>query len=171
MNTTEKETMKVSKALNYLGKAYLKMPRVVLDSLFSKNKNEQMKGKVHYALFANCFYSDGYVDVNGRQIPCREGELITTYEHLASLVHLSVRTTCNLVKELVAKSLVDVQHMAGRTCFTVCGYKEFMHASALPDNRPVRKDSHGVQDTDRRQIEIEQLISRGHTSRTDLLNY
>lgn len=88
------------------------MPRVILDSLFRKNKNEQMLGSVHYALFANCFYSDGYVDVNGQQVLRQKGQFLRTYGHLASLVYLSTCTTCNLVKELVAKSLVEVHHMA-----------------------------------------------------------
>ena len=62
------------KALAYFGKAYLKIPRVILDKLFSDNKNDRLIGKMHLLLYCICNYADGYVTVDGQLMFCKRGE-------------------------------------------------------------------------------------------------
>ena len=61
----------------------MKIPRVILDKLFSDNKNDRLIGKMHLLLYCICNYADGYVTVDGQLMFAREVNAITSQEDLA----------------------------------------------------------------------------------------
>ena len=62
----EKKTQ-TDKILNYFGKAYLRIPRIILNWLFAADKNEQVLGRLYCTLFVHCYYTDGIVKIRGQE--------------------------------------------------------------------------------------------------------
>lgn len=164
-------------ALFYLGKAYVKIPRVILERLFSKIKSERMIGKIYCTLFVCCNYADGCICVGGQTLFCRAGEWIATYDELAQLSEISARSLDRYIKMLVKESLVDVERVADRTRFRVCGYEQFVGVDDLPDKPKEKKQTSKKTEKQpdaailaERLAREEEMISRGHKPRIDLLN-
>lgn len=143
-----------TEALKYLGRAYLKIPRVILDKLFSSNRNERAIGKVHWFLFCFCNYADGYVTIDGQLLFCRRGECFITYETLAQKLEVSRRTVKRHLDTLVGNSLIEVRRIDNHLNLRVCGYEQFTAPEALA----------------KRRTEEEEKTSWGNEPRFDLLN-
>lgn len=174
---TEKEKLSRDlRALELLGRAYIKVPRVAFNWLFSDDRSERLLGKVYCSLFILSNHTEGIVFVNKRRVPCGKGELIITYERLAWLTELSRSTVCRYIDILVEKSLVDVRRVEDRTCFRVCGYELFMESTMQPEKKGrgkfVRTKSDvppDPADVARNMAREEFKISGGREPRLDLL--
>lgn len=112
--------------LNYLGKSYLKMSRVILERQFSPLQSEREIGLVHNALFCFCNYADGFVDVEGHLELCGKGELITTYSELSTRIGISRGKLRRCVNSLVEDGLLKTKRVGRWTSFHVCGYIAFV---------------------------------------------
>lgn len=164
------------KALQYFGKAYLKIPRIFVDQFFGLGKTDDNLTQLHGILFVNCNYADSYVCINGEQVLCRKGEYITTYKHLASWFHITPRTARRYINLLEERCLVEVRNIPNRICIRVCGYAEFTESdfkgrktetegdtTIKPASKPEK------QYYDKRKATEENLKSNGHAPRLDLL--
>lgn len=166
------------KALQYFGKAFLKIPRVLIDQLFCLGKSDDNIFRLHSILFVNCYYTDGYVCINGKQELCRKGEYFTTYQHLASLLDISPRSARRYINLLVEKSLVEVRNVANRLCVRVCGYVEFTTPDYLTEKTASEGDTTNKRASqpekpyyDKRKAMEDNLKLNGHAPRLDLLKY
>lgn len=165
-----------TKALTYFGKAYLKIPRVILDKLFSNKKNERMIGKTHLLLFYICNYADGYVTLDGQLVFCRKGECITTYEALAQKLKVCGHTVKRYLEALSKSSLIEVSRIDGRLHLQVCSYEQFTAPEILPAKKsgktvsPKQAEPPDPDTLAKRRAEEEKKISRGNKPRFDLLN-
>lgn len=163
------------KALEYFGKAYVKIPRILMKQLFSSDKHERMKAQLHWLLYCNCYYTDGYISVNGQQVYCRRGEYIGTYEELAGMLGVDSRTIRRYVDMLISNSFIEVRKVLRRICFRVCGYDYFTDPEYGSDAMRVSGSvAKGGADCDeeelaRRRDKVEQQISGGQKPRIDLL--
>ena len=114
------------KAVQYLGKAYIKIPWPILNRMLDIRQRERRIGLVHLALFANCNYADSTFVVNGNMKFSGIGEVVSTYDKLAESVGLSVTAFRRCVKSLKDAGLIDVRRAGEATCFRVFGYEKFM---------------------------------------------
>lgn len=163
MNENEKKS-RDAKSLCYLGKAYVKIPRAILQRMMSDDKTERMIGRLHGILFALCSYEAGIVYVDTTPVFCEKGEYITTYEYLAKQLETSVRSLRRYVTVLLDESLIEVRRVAKRSCFRVCGYELFV-ATDTPFTKLASKQK-SVQEI---QVQEEQQITQGRKPRLDLL--
>lgn len=153
------------KVLNYLGKSYLKMSRVILERQFSPLQSEREIGLVHNALFCFCNYADGFVDVQGHLESCGKGELITTYDELATRIGISRGKLRRCVNSLIEDGLLETWRVGRLTCFNVCGYINFVEPQ---DTRLQRNDPASVTAL---QASEEQRLFGDKKLHTDLLPY
>lgn len=174
--TENEELNNDAKALLYFGKAYLAIPRVIMERKFSTNENESIIGVLHFRLYHCCNYSDSYVSFNGHTEFCRKGEYITSYEDLAKQMGVSSRTIRRYVNVLKSECLVEVRRVADRICIRVCGYDVFTVSRSFSVKAEKKKETvRPVKQPDarvlaERRAEEEQKISKGHKPRIDLLN-
>lgn len=149
----------------YFGKAYVKTPRVLLERILSANRIEQMIGRLHWLLFILSNYEDSYVSVNNSLEFCGKGEYIATYDELGELLGTSARSARRYVIALRDESLIEIRHVADRSCFRVCGYAHFVEGDTLSTKAEEKK----LSVTEQRVLE-EQQITQGCQPRFDLLN-
>lgn len=166
MNETSKE-QKDQKALEHLGKSYLKFPRVIMNRWFSPNETERMVGQLYGMLFIFCNYSDCYVELNGHTVLCHKGELIAQYQELAQKLRINTRSVRRYIDILKKESLIEVRRVADRCCFRVCGYEAFTSPEPLGSN--LVKTTKPVPAAQRR-AEGENRPFVGSKPRTDLLD-
>lgn len=165
------------KALKFYGKAYLKVPRIIIEQLFSRKKKLRTRAQIHWCLFMSCNYADGHVRIKGKRVYCNKGEYLSTYMDLAKKIGVSDRTVRRYVEELVEESLLEVTPCDKYTCFRVRGYEEYTaHDEPKPKKEKVKdNDAPAVKSRSavlaERRAEEEQNISHGNKPRTDLLNY
>lgn len=164
------------KALQYFGKAYLKIPRIFVDQFFGLGKTDDNILKLHGILFVSCNYMDGYVCLNGEQVLCHKGEYFTTYEHLASWFNITPRSARRYMDLLVKKSLVEVRTVSNHICVRVCGYAEFTEVDYMGrktvserDTTTKRGSEPDKRPYDKRKAMEENLKCNGHAPRLDLL--
>lgn len=160
MNDNENLDLEM-KALAYFGKAYLKIPRVILDKLFSNNKNDRLIGKMHLLLFCICNYADGYVTVDGQLMFCKRGECFTRQEDLAKKLEVCRRTVKRHLDTLENNSLIEVRRIGDHLNLRVCGYDQFMASTS-----PFAPEASAVC-----RAQEEKNVNQGNTPRFDLLKY
>ncbi|MBB4621111.1 hypothetical protein [Parabacteroides faecis] len=64
-----------SVALDYMGKAFIKIPRSIMDRLDSTRLVERQMARLHLCLFGLCYHTDGYVMLDNRKVSCRRGNM------------------------------------------------------------------------------------------------
>lgn len=166
-----------STALKYFGNAYLKIPRVIIEQMFSSEKNVRTTARVHWLLFVSCNYADGYVRINGKREFCMRGEYMSSYAEIASMLEISDRTVRRCIEKLVGQSFVEVTRCNTYISFKVCGYETFTakeEPKAIVEKdeekpNPAVKSKKEV--LAERRAEEDENISHGNKPRTDLLNY
>ncbi len=155
------------KALEYFGKAYICLPRKIVNRQLSPSPAERNIGFIHFVLFCKCNYERSASSVV-REVE-NVGEWITTYEHISRIASLPVKTVRRCVHTLLSEELIEVERVGRYTLFRVCGYEPFVHAGSggrrssaqlAPNGRPYTPE------------ELESLrIAREGRSRPDLLDY
>lgn len=116
------------RAVQYLGKAYIKIPWPILNRMLDIRQREHRIGLVHLALFACCNYADTTFVINGNMEFSGIGEFVSTYENLAESVGLSTTAFRRCVQALKEAGLIDVRRVGDASCFRVLGYEKFMHS-------------------------------------------
>lgn len=115
---------------DYLGKAYLKVPRTILNQLHAKSVVTRQQGQLHLLLFVSCFFTDGYVVLNERPVSCRKGEYVGTQSELARWSKIHPSTVSVLLHKMENEKLITLNHIPGGSRIRVNGYVEF---TAVPE--------------------------------------
>jgi DNA-binding transcriptional ArsR family regulator len=121
--------------MNEWGKTYLKVPRLLIDSLYSSVEEKRKIAILYLALMSYCYFEDGYVIVGAEKITCARGEYITSHGQLTDLTGMSGRTLRYLLKRLSEKGLIKVSRLRRGIRITLCGYDEFMSNSEKPEKK------------------------------------
>lgn len=121
--------------VDYFGKAYLKVPRTILNQLHAKSVLVRQQGQLHLLLFAKCFFIDGYVELNGEQVSCRKGEYVGTQAELARLSGIHASTVNILLHKMVDAKLLTLTRIPGGSRIRVNGYVDF---TTVPEEKEAK---------------------------------
>ena len=102
-----------SVALDYLGNAFIKIPRSIIDRLNSVRLVERQMARLHLCLFGLCYHTDGYVMLNNRKVYCRRGEYVGTQRRLAEVAGINPGSLSRLIDKMVKLQLISVTHIPG----------------------------------------------------------
>lgn len=114
-----------SVALDYLGKAFIKVPRSIMDRLNSLRLVERQMARLHLCLFGLCYHTDGYVMLDNHKVSCRRGEYVGTQLRLAEVAGISPGSLSRLIDKMVKLQLISVTHIPGGSRILVKGYTTF----------------------------------------------
>lgn len=114
-----------SVALDYLGNAFIKIPRSIIDRLNSVRLVERQMARLHLCLFGLCYHTDGYVMLNNRKVYCRRGEYVGTQRRLAEVAGINPGSLSRLIDKMVKLQLISVTHIPGGSRILVKGYTTF----------------------------------------------
>lgn len=114
-----------SVALDYLGKAFIKVPRSIMDRLNSLRLVERQMARLHLCLFGLCYHTDGYVMLDNHKVSCRRGEYVGTQLRLAEVAGISPGSLSRLIDKMVKLQLISVTHILGGSRILVKGYTTF----------------------------------------------
>lgn len=109
-------------AFDFMGNAYLVIPRSILERALSPEEQERQAGMLHLALLAKCYHSDGTVLLSGGKVPCRRGEFVGSLRNLAKLAHICPTSVYRQVARLVDQKLIIMNRIPGGSRVKVCGY-------------------------------------------------
>ena len=102
-----------SVALDYLGNAFIKIPRSIIDRLNSVRLVERQMARLHLCLFGLCYHTDGYVMLDNRKVYCRRGEYVGTQRRLAEVAGINPGSLSRLIDKMVKLQLISVTHIPG----------------------------------------------------------
>ena len=114
-----------SVALDYLGNAFIKIPRSIIDRLNSVRLVERQMARLHLCLFGLCYHTDGYVMLDKRKVYCRRGEYVGTQRRLAEVAGINPGSLSRLIDKMVKLQLISVTHIPGGSRIWVKGYAAF----------------------------------------------
>ena len=114
-----------SVALDYLGNAFIKIPRSIIDRLNSVRLVERQMARLHLCLFGLCYHTDGYVMLDNRKVYCRRGEYVGTQRRLAEVAGINPGSLSRLIDKMVKLQLISVTHIPGGSRIWVKGYAAF----------------------------------------------
>lgn len=126
-------------ALDYLGKAFIKIPRSMMDHLDSVRLVERQMARLHLCLFGLCYHTDGYAMLNNRKVSCRRGEYVGTQLRLSEITGIRPGSLSRLIDKLVKLQLISVTHIPGGSRILVKGYDVFtriQESKETPKNAP-----------------------------------
>lgn len=115
-------------AAEYLGVAYLKVPRVILDQLVSESTSVRQQGLLHFVLFASCYYGDSIVVYKGNVVKCFVGDYVGTQAKLAEMSGIHLTTVGHLLRRMVDKKLICMTRIPGGCKIHLYGYAAFTAA-------------------------------------------
>lgn len=143
-------------ALELFGKSFIKLPRIIGDQAFGKNRATSMRGLLLLALISLCRYTDGYVVLNERKINCRPGEYVGTHADLSQRTGIAIGSVARLLKRLARENLIEVTVLEGGSRIRVSGYSQFIlpkedekAGPAQPLDEAAKKTIMRKEDTDR----------------------
>lgn len=127
-------------AADYFGKAFLKVPRIILNQLRAKSLLIRQQGRLHLLLFASCFFVDGYVEVNDCKVSCRRGEYVGTQAELSRLSGINVSTVNILLHKMADMKLITLSRIPGGSRIRVNGYEDFTAVPEVLEVSPETKE-------------------------------
>lgn len=137
----ERKSEKELFALNFLGKAFLKLPRTLIAQTFGPKEPERSLGRMHLTLFCLCNHTEKIVHVGNYSIKCPRGEYAGTYRMLALLSGLSLGKVGRLLAKLQEMGLINILKVPGGSRIKVYGYDDFTFPSAPDRTLAAGKDT------------------------------
>lgn len=137
----EKNAEKELFALNFLGKAFIKLPRMLVTQMFGRKEPERSLSRMHLTLFCLCNHTEKIVHIGNYSIKCPRGEYAGTYRTLALLSGLSLGTVGRLLAKLQEMELIDIRKVPGGSLIRVYGYDDFTYPSAPAGTPATGKDT------------------------------
>jgi len=155
-----------NKALKYFGKAYICLPRKIVDRQLNPSPTERNIGFIHFVMFCKCNY-----EWSTSSTLCgieKKGEWITTYDQISRIASLPVKTVRRCVRVLLLEELIESDRIGRYTLFRVCGYKPFVRAAG--NSCPSAPEASGRHPYTPEELESLRIAREGR-SRQDLLDY
>lgn len=108
-----------------LGKAFIRLPRKILDMWMLSGKKDRAKAKAYIALITKAFYVDGPVKLRSYKHVCRRGEYVGTYQELSKLTGITAGSVGHYLRLLVDDGLIRVKTIPGGVCIGIVEYDYF----------------------------------------------
>lgn len=134
---------KEMKAVEFMGKSFVKIPCIMINNLMCINSYKRKLGLLHLLLFGLCYHTDGYVMMNGQKVFCARGEYVGTCSDLVELTGISLSSIYRIIHSLEKLRLVDVVPVEGGSRIRVYGYDQFTARSAS-ENEIAEKPSNAA---------------------------
>lgn len=112
-----------TRALEWYGNSFIKMPRIVCKLACSKKKGKCLLGRLLLFLICLCFYADGYVMLNKKKLFCRRGEYVCSLRSLAEVTGISYGSVRRQLAVLSDMGLITVTMLDNGCRIRVCGYE------------------------------------------------
>lgn len=120
-----REQRNYAQVATLLGKAFIRLPRKILNKLTCPIKKERDLAKMYVTLIIRAFYVDGTVILGKYRHICRRGEYMGTYHELSELTCISIGSVGYYLKLLAIDHLIVVNAVTGGTRIGICGYDYF----------------------------------------------
>ena len=120
-----KELQNSSQATDFLGKAFIKMPRKLLNLSLHPEKKKCQLARIYMALITLSFFRDGIVMLGKNKHVCRRGEYVGTYLELARFTTISLGSVGYYLKILEMEKLIVLNAVKGGTRIGICHYDLF----------------------------------------------
>lgn len=120
-----KDLQNSSQVTDFLGKAFIKMPRKLLNLSLHPEKKKCQLARIYMALITLSFFRDGIVMLGKNKHVCRRGEYVGTYLELARFTAISLGSVGYYLKILEMEKLIVLNAVRGGTRIGICNYDLF----------------------------------------------
>lgn len=120
-----KDLQNSSRVTDFLGKAFIKMPRKLLNLSLHPEKKKRQLACMYMALITLSFFRDGTVMLGKNKHVCRRGEYVGTHSELARFTAISLGSVGYYLKMLEMDKLIVLNVVKGGTRIGICNYDLF----------------------------------------------
>lgn len=120
-----KEQKNYAKAADLLGKAFIRMPRKVLNMAIQPVKKERRFAVLYITLITRAFFTDGVATLGNHKYICRRGEYVGTYLELSKFTGISIGSIGYYLRLLELDHLIVMNTMTGGSRIGICNYEYF----------------------------------------------
>lgn len=159
--TMNRDVKEHAQLTNGLGKAFIKMPRSILNMSFRPESKERQLGQIFILLLTNAFYIDGFVRLSGHKHSCRRGEYVGNYQMISDCTGINPNSIGRFLRILEREHLITRNTVYGGIRVGIRDYETFMgvepetgNAKAVPSLAELEKRFKGgrsMQDLDEKQ--------------------
>lgn len=128
---------------DYLGVAYLKVPRIILEQLVNENSLVRKQGLLHLVLFASCSYVDKTVTMDRRQVNCLVGDYVGTQAELAQRTGFHVTVVGRILRGMESRGLISVTRLRCGCKIHLYGYAAFTAAQEAIATKAAAREAAG----------------------------
>lgn len=111
---------------------FIKIPRVVLESLFFGDEHEKLHARIYLFLLTESFYGNGHSNLSGRIFDCGTGELIITQCEIMELLDITQHSFKQSRKVLEERGLLRVETGIRYTRFILPFYEAITRSAGQP---------------------------------------
>lgn len=148
MNKERKEYTDVAR---FLGKAFVRLPRKVLNMFIHPAKKERHLANIYIALITRAFFVDGTVTLGRHKHVCRRGEYVGTYQELSTLTCISRGSIGYYLRLLETDHLIVTNTITGGTRIGICGYDYFSgYEMETNKQQPIPQPGHTLADIEQK---------------------
>lgn len=120
-----KDLQNSSRVTDFLGKAFVKMPRKLLNLSLHPEKKKRQLACMYIALITLSFFRDGTVMLGKNKHVCRRGEYVGTHSELARFTAISLGSVGYYLKMLEMDKLIVLNVVKGGTRIGIFNYDLF----------------------------------------------
>ena len=117
-----KDLQNSCRVTDFLGKAFVKMPRKLLNLSLHPEKKKRQLACMYMALITLSFFRDGTVMLGKNKHVCRRGEYVGTHSELARFTAISLGSVGYYLKMLEMDKLIVLNVVKGGTRIGICNY-------------------------------------------------
>lgn len=129
-----KDHQDCNQVTDFLGKAFIKMPRKLLNMSIHPQKKKRRLALMYMALITLSFFRDGIVTLGKNKHVCRRGEYVGTYWELARFTAISLGSVSYYLKILEMEKLIVLNAVKGGTRIGICNYDLFSGSESDKDS-------------------------------------
>ena len=144
-------------ALDFYGKAFVRMPRTIYDMMGDEKPDIRKKGRLLGFLFGRCYYEDGYADLGGHRVSCRRGEYVGSKAGIAKLLDMSQTTVHRLLERLEKEQLITIETIRGGSRIRVLGYGKVTSPREFAKRKTTPKSEKTTKTAEERLVEEKEL--------------
>ena len=136
----KKKTSQTTESSYNWGTAYVKIPRRLVEMLYSPRVSENKQGKFLLHLFFQAYFKDGYVQTRTRSFICKRGCCMLNVKKLSFFANVSKFAGYRCLRTIERAGCITLERIAESMLIKINGFDQFMGDAPDPIVQPFEAD-------------------------------
>ncbi len=123
----------------------------------SEKLETRRRGTLLAFLFGNCYFENGYAELNGRTVRCGRGEYVGSQREIADLLGMKSSTANRILHSLAEDRLIAIETVEGGSRIRVLGYGKVTSPREFAKRKTTPKSEKTTKTAEERLVEEKEL--------------